>query len=92
MLKLLFLVNLPNPSSEFVKKLNSVIFKLIWDNGPDQIKIKQITNPYNRGGLKIININLFVKSLKITWIRRIIKSEINVPWLSLVNTIIPKFK
>ena len=37
----------------------------------------------------MININLFVKSLKITWIRRIIKSESNVPWLSLVNTIIP---
>ena len=37
----------------------------------------------------MVNIDIFIKALKITWVRRILKSENSVPWISLVNTMIP---
>ena len=80
---------LPNPPSEFLKKLNTVIFQFIWDIMLDKIKHINIINPYNQGGLKMVNIDIFIKVLKITWVRRILKSESSVPWISLVNTMIP---
>ena len=35
------------------------------------------------GGLKMVDITLFEKSLKLTWIRKII-SNTNAPWLNLL--------
>ena len=37
----------------------------------------------------MVNIDIFIKALKITCVRRILKSESSVPWITLVNTMIP---
>ena len=35
------------------------------------------------GKLRMVNINVFIKSLKITWLRRIIQNDRNVSWYTL---------
>ena len=64
---------LPSPKKEFIKKLESLIFNYLWDGKPDKVKREIITNDYVHGGLKMLNLNTFISSLKITWVRRLIK-------------------
>ena len=58
------------------------------DGKPDKIKRSQLTQIYNRAGLRMLDITNFIKSLKISWFRRLINSE--SPWMNLFrNTIAP---
>ena len=77
----LFLV-LPSPDSNFLKQLNNLLFKFIWNNGPDKVKRSIVTQDYRMGGLQMFDINKFQKGLKATWIRRLVKTE-SAPWLTL---------
>ena len=78
---------LPNPTPELMKEINTILFKFLWDNKPDKLKRNQVTLPTSKGGLNMINIEQFIASLKITWLRRLIKSE-NTPINKIFNTTI----
>ena len=80
---------LPNPPVEFLKKLNTMIFKFIWDGKPDKINRQQICRQIQEGGLRMIDLISFIKSLKLSWLRRMIQSKSTTPWITLVNQIIP---
>ena len=64
-----------------MKELNSILFKFLWDTKRDKLKRTQVT------GLKMINIEHFINSLQITWIRRLELSE-NSPIKNLNETTI----
>ena len=63
---------LPNPSGEFQKLLERKLFKFLWTNGPDRISRKNIVKNIQAGGLRMVNISVFITSLKVTWIRRLL--------------------
>ena len=63
---------LPNPSKHIIKELQNMFYKYLWSCGPDKIKRNIIIQPICRGGLKMIDLENFISSLKITWIRRLI--------------------
>lgn len=58
------------------------MFHYLWDEKPDKINRIQVCKDYLDGGLKMINIEAFIKSLQSTWIRRLCKS-IDTPWANL---------
>ena len=65
--------NLPNTLlNEFTNKL----FNFIWDGKPDEVK-RDVMLAYNAGGLKMLDIKQYIKGLKLSWIRRIIKENSN---------------
>ena len=68
-------ISIPNPRKTFLKDLNSTLYKFIWDGKPDKICRKQITKEYSQGGLKMLNLDYFIKALKITWLRRLQKHQ-----------------
>ena len=47
------------------------MYNFLWDGKPDKIKRKTIIKDYKYGGLKMIDINAFIRSLKGSWIKRI---------------------
>ena len=49
-----------------------------------------MTRNLKNGGLNMVNITTFIKSLKVTWIRRIIKSNSNTPWVKLFEHTVTK--
>ncbi|MEW8548783.1 MAG: reverse transcriptase domain-containing protein, partial [Candidatus Thiodiazotropha sp.] len=63
---------LHNPPDELIKGLESRFYKFLWNNGPDRISRKNIIKDTSVGGLRMINIKYFIKSLKVTWFRRYI--------------------
>ena len=74
---------LPVPEN-FIKNLTSIFFKYLWNNKPDKIKRETLCSNYLNGGLKMIKISDFIKSLKICWIRRIICNS-DSQWIGLFH-------
>ena len=72
-------------SESFVSKLNSEFFKFLWHNKPGKIKRTTVCSDTTIGGLKMVNIQCFIRSLKISWIRRIFGEDCQ--WLTLFNEI-----
>lgn len=65
---------LPNPSDNFLKELNRVLFNFIWGGKTDKIRRTIITKSYEQGGLNIVNVFDFLKGMKIFWIKRYMTS------------------
>ena len=55
-----------SPGNYFIKQLNSSLFTFLWDNKPDKIKREYVTQDYINGGLRMVNIECFIQSLKLT--------------------------
>ena len=70
-INLTFKFFLPNPSHKLLKRINDTLFKFIWQNKPDKLKRDLITQEYQDGGIKMINITNCIAALKATWIRRV---------------------
>ena len=85
------ITTLPNPPESFLIRINKLLFQFLWDNKPDKIARKQITQDYTSGGLKMININNIIKCLKLTWIRRLF-TTCNSPWVNLFESTISSKK
>ena len=62
-------------SQEFSKKIDNLLYNFLWDGKPDKVSRAQICQSYANGGLKMINTELFVKALKLTWLRRLITTQ-----------------
>ena len=67
-------VSLPQPGEAICKVLNDKVLKFVWQ-GPSKIKAKVITKDFDEGGLKMVDINAFMKSLKLSWIRKVIQGQ-----------------
>ena len=72
-------LSLPNPSNEIVnkkkKKKNELLFTFIWNSPVCRVKKEILQNNYDNGGLKMINLNAFILSLKSTWICRLFQKD-----------------
>ena len=60
---------LPKPNKQTIITLNKQLFSFIWDNKPDKIKRSLIKQDKNKGGLNLADLDTFIDSLKITWIK-----------------------
>ena len=67
--------NIPSPSQDFINNLNKMLYGFIWANKPDKIKRLYLMQDYQDGGLRMVNVDNFIHSLKLTWLYRIIKDE-----------------
>ena len=75
-------LTLPNPGKASIGELNDLFHKFIWSNKPDKINRKTITLRNHSGGLNMINLELFQRSLTTNWLRKIVQEE-NTPWRKL---------
>ena len=80
---------LPNPSDSDIKNINDILFKYVWNGGPDKIKRTKVVQNYEHGGLKMIEIRSFIKSLKVSWIKRLYWAEPNVIWANSIKRELP---
>ena len=66
---------LVNPTLEHIKAIKQSMFSFIWDNKPDKIKRDVLIKDYKLGGLKMLDIDMFINSLKGSWIKRIYDND-----------------
>ena len=65
-----------------------MLYDFLWDNKPDKIKRIHISQDYKNGGLRMVNIENFIHSLKLTWRKRLFLGK-NSPWVLLSQVSIP---
>ena len=85
------LLSLPEPNAQIMKDINRFLYAFIWGNKPDKINREQMCQLYNKGGVKMIDIYIHAKSLKISWIRRFVTdSQIESFTFHMFNSLFPK--
>ena len=82
---------LENPSEELINIIKKNMFDFLWDNKPDKINRKTIIQNYEIGGLKTIDINIFINSIKSGWVKRINDNKNNGDWKAIYLKQIDKF-
>ena len=79
-------ISLPTPSTEMMKKLKRIVYTFLWNGKNDKIRRTKICQSYSNGGLKMIDLDIFVSSLKCSWIQRIQRTaHMQVKWLALTK-------
>ena len=71
------LSSLQYPSKEIIKEIEKIRYAFIWEGKPEEIKREILILDYEKGGLKMIDLEMFIMSLKISWLKRISVSENN---------------
>ena len=79
---------LPVPK-EIVKELNQMIFKFLW-KGIDKVTRLSTINEYENGGLKMIDLESMIKSLRLAWLKRIFQCN-NGAWRSFLRFLLEPF-
>jgi len=63
----------PMPSNyHAINEINTLFYQFLWNGKGDKIKRKIMINDYCEGDLKMIDLVSFNKSLKATWIKKIL--------------------
>ena len=71
----------PMPSNyHAINEINTLFYQFLWNGKGDKIKRKIMINDYCEGGLKMIDLVSFNKSLKTTWIKKYLDSTNNGKW------------
>ena len=52
-----------------------MMYKFIWEGKPDKIKRETLIKECDKGGLKMLELRTFIKSFKITWVKRIVETD-----------------
>ena len=65
-----------------IKEINVLFYKFLWDGKEDKIKRNVMINDFSEGGLKMIDIESFNKSLKSSWIKKYLDPENCSSWKS----------
>ena len=82
---------LPNPPGNLLNAMDKLFFKFLWNDGPDRIKRNLVLKDLNIGGMRMVNIRVFIKALEISWIRRVILNSDNNSWYALSTLDFQKF-
>ena len=58
-------------SHQFLKDLNTLLYKFLWNNKPDKINRETVCSDFFEGGLKMVNFVFnFERVLKLSWTRK----------------------
>ena len=90
--KLIYVLsNIECPNQTMINEITKSMFSFLWDSKPDKINRQRLTSEYENGGLKMIDINMFITSLKCSWIKRFMDENNRGQWKTLYLDIIEKY-
>ena len=78
---------LPNPSETELKQLERLFFHFLWPGKRDLIKRAKVVQDYAHGGLRMVDLQAFVKCMKVSWLKRFMTT--NAAWGLVVAKEIP---
>ena len=71
------MINIPD---NIVKSINTLIFQFVWQGKTDRIKRDLIIQDYDKGGLKMVEMEMVIKASKIMWIKEYLDPSIHAKW------------
>lgn len=82
------LLALPSPSDKILNKLNKLFYSFLWREKPDPIKRSISKQKLINGGIGMIDVEVFDKSLKLTWIKRYFETKSK--WKTFIESAFPE--
>lgn len=76
---------LPSPDSRLLRSVEREIFGFVWGSKPDKVKRSVSKNLLIKGGLKVPDVYLHSRSMKISWIKRWLNPENEGKWKLFVH-------
>ena len=74
-----------------IKELKEIFFDFIWGSKSHKIATDTLCNSYSYGGLKMINVELFIKSIRFAWVHKMFDNHNFSPWKLMLQSTINKF-
>ena len=74
-----------------IKEINDMFYHFLWNGKGDKIKRKVMINEPGKGGLKMIDLCTFNKSLKTTWVKKYLDTTNNGKWKLLFDMELKKY-
>ena len=71
---------LPIPNDLFVKELENMFYRFVWNNKPDKIKRSILSQQNKNGGIQMPILKNILISLKASWLKRLLKCS-NREWI-----------
>ena len=68
-------INLPDPEPNFLQRLETLLFRFLWDDKPNKINKNCIYLSKEEGGLDMVNVYDYIACLKIGWLKKILCNE-----------------
>jgi hypothetical protein len=63
-----------------MQQYKEIITKFIWDNKPPKVKYSTMISSVSEGGLNLHDIECKLKSIKLSWIKKIYDDDFKAPW------------
>ena len=79
-------ISLPKPNINLLNQLEKTLYQFVWGGSTDRISRNQLIQDYEDGGLRMPRVPTFIKSLKLTWFRRLFTTESS--WKNLFSVIV----
>lgn len=64
----------------FIKQVKDMLEQFLWSKKPARIKNRVLYNDYDYGGLRMINLDQYIKAQKINWIKLLLNNKDTVPY------------
>jgi hypothetical protein len=69
---------------QFIENIKNLAYAFVWQNKPNKIKRDTLIADYAKGGLKMLDIESFIKAQKTMWIKRFLSTN-NASWKALLT-------
>ena len=69
------LITLPTLNTQFIKNLENMFYDFIWCSKTHRVSKNQMIKDYNDSGCRMVHVPSSIKSLKLSWIKRLFNSE-----------------
>lgn len=80
---------LPAPNLEFVKQLEQILFKFLWNDKTERIKRTTLYRTLAKGGIAMPHLPSFNYALKLAWLRRLLDERNDSLWKNIVVNKLP---
>jgi hypothetical protein len=88
--KLIYQCGVLTPIQKFINHIIDLSYKFIWNNKNDKIKRKTLISDYKDGGLKMIDVNSFIKAQKVMWVKRFLSPD-TASWKALLTLLLEDY-
>jgi len=84
--QLVYILSPLSSNHSAIAEINNIFFNFLWDGKGDKIKRDIMINDHKNGGLKMIDIKLFNKALKSSWVKKYLDPENQGKWKLLLDS------
>ena len=88
--KMVYLFSLIPTPEVVVTELNQILYKFLWKS-TDKVTRLSTINDYENGGLKMVDLECMIKSLRLAWLTRIFSSNRGT-WKSYLRHLLAKYR